>query len=119
MANTVTLDLVELHRIAVSSKKTKYLQEIAAQGIYRIIKATAPEARPYGLNYKPNFRITSTHDYDTAGWTTYLIAERFQWKWIEFGWTEWRDNVKHPGLYIMTNALLAYGSDDTYGIGVK
>lgn len=116
MADLVWLDVELCKHIARNSPKVKQMERIAAEGIYALIYETAPHAEPsYPLNYRDNFRIEHRHFPTTQGHATYLIAERFQWRWIEYGWTEWRDNIKHPGKYVMSKALRAYGYGDIYG----
>lgn len=105
--------------IARNSPKVKEMERLAAEGIYRIIYATAPHTTDHPWNYRDNFRIEHRHFPLREGHVTYLIAERFQWRWIEYGWTEWRNERKFPGKYVMTNALKAYAFGADYGKGVK
>jgi hypothetical protein len=74
--------------------------------IYQEIYETAPRTIKHGYSYRDHFRIWTTRNDLKEGYRVYVIAERFQWQFIEFGWTEWRDNIRHKGLYIMTKALM-------------
>lgn len=113
MAELLYLDTVELEYMGRNSKKVAELGNIYAEGIYRIIYDTAPHTTHHAYAYRDHFRIEQRLFPMTEGYVTYLIAERFQWRWIEYGWTEWHSRKKFPGKYVMSNALRAYG----YGFG--
>jgi hypothetical protein len=114
-----SIDLEKLKDIGRNSPKVLAMELISADGIYRNIYNTAPHAEPSSdYNYRDNFRIENRLFPMTQGHVTYIIAERFQWRWIEYGWTQWRDHTKYPGKYIMTNALRAYAFGPDYGEGV-
>jgi hypothetical protein len=120
MSSTITFIDVELCKhIARNSPKVKAMGKVYAEGINRLIYQTAPHTTHHPWAYRDNFRIEQRQFPLKEGHVTYIIAERFQWRWIEYGWTEWRTRKKYPGKYIMTNALKAYGYGDTYGVGVK
>lgn len=118
MANITYIDVNLCKHIARNSPKVKTMQRIAAEAIFRNIYATAPHTTHHNWAYRDNFRIEERQFPLKEGHVTYIIAERFQWRWIEYGWTNWRTRVKYPGKHIMSNALKAYGYGDTYGEGV-
>lgn len=113
------IDYEKCKSIGRNSLRLKRMERVYAEGIYNIIYDTAPHTTDHRWAYRDNFRIEQRLFPMTEGHVTYLIAERFQWRWIEYGWTEWRTNKKFPGKYVMTNALRAYGWGDTYGRGVR
>lgn len=118
-SNITYLDVEACKHLARNSPRLKVMERIAAEGILRIIYETAPHTTPHAYAYRENFRIEQRLFPLKQGHVTYIIAERFQWRWIEYGWTEWHSNKKFPGRHVMSNALKAYGYADTYGVGVK
>lgn len=113
------LDVEACKDIAQNSPRVLQMQRSAAEGISELIYQTAPHTTKHAYSYRDNFRIENRLFPRREGHVTYLIAERFQWRWIEYGWTNWRSRVKHPGKYVMTNALKAYATGADYGVGVK
>ncbi|GAA2665222.1 hypothetical protein [Nonomuraea recticatena] len=108
MGALTSLDLDQIHAIAVNSPAVRDEMVSAAHSIYREIYETAPRTYKHAYSYRDHFRIWTTRNSVQDGYRVYLIAERFQWRFIEFGWREWRDEKPHQGLYIMTNALLKH-----------
>ncbi len=112
------IDVEALKHIARNSPKVKVLEKVYAEGINRLIYQTAPHTKKHNWSYRDHFRIEQRLFPLREGHVTYIIAERFQWRWIEYGWTEWRTKKKFPGKYIMTNALKAYATGPDYGEGI-
>lgn len=119
MGDLIYLNIPELEYMARNSPVVLAQGVIYAEGIYQIIYNTAPHTIKHPYAYRDHFRIEHIQYPMTEGHVVYLIAERFQWRFIEYGWTEWRDEIKHRGLYVMTNALKAYAYGAAYGKGVS
>lgn len=113
-----SINMPVLEYMAHTSEVVAELGQIYAEGIKRIIYQTAPHTTHHKWAYRDNMRIETAYSAGT-GWITYLVAERFQWRWIEYGWTEWKTKRKFPGKQIMGNALKAYAYGSNYGRGVS
>lgn len=109
MASITHLDIEACKNIARNSPVLLDMELRAAEGIEEIIYQTAPRTTPHKYAYRDNFRIENRLFPHREGHITYVIAERFQWRWIEYGWTEWRNEKKFRGKHTMFNALEAYG----------
>ncbi|MEU1881888.1 hypothetical protein ABZ470_31700 [Streptosporangium sp. NPDC020072] len=104
------LDIEAIRGIATHGPVTAQLLERSAARITQTAVRTAPATRPeYRNKYRSNISTELQHDRVT-GWTAYVLAERHAMV-IEFGWTEWRDEIKHPGKYVLTRALNAHKED--------
>lgn len=120
MSNGIAwIDIEACKNMARNSPVVLEMELVAAEGIHRTIYQTAPHTSKHKWAYRDNFRIEHRLFPRREGHVTYIIAERFQWRWIEYGWTEWHTRKKYPGKYIMTNALKAYAFGDAYGKGVR
>jgi len=105
-ARLTYLDLKLIRSQGLNSFVVRDWMGVIAQDIYAEIYVTAPRTVRHGYSYRDHFRLWTTRTSLDEGYKTYVIAERFQWRWIEFGWTEWRDEIKHAGQYTMTKALM-------------
>lgn len=101
-----SLDEDLIRMIGTNSPVVRDMMTDIGNGIYRTIYETAPRTIKHAYSYRDHFRIWTTRNNGRDGYRTYVIAERFQWRFIEFGWREWRDEKPHTGHYTMTNALL-------------
>lgn len=104
-----SIDFEKCKHIARNSKRLLAMERKAADGIYKNIYATAPHTTPHEYAYRDNFRIEHRLFPYREGYVTYLIAERFQWRWIEYGYTQWQTKKKYRGKHIMRRALETYG----------
>lgn len=107
----VDLDLNQIELLALNSPVVRDMMTGIGYEIYGEIYETAPRTYKHGYSYRDHFRIWTTRTDPREGYRVYVIAERFQWRFIEFGWAEWRDNVFHKGLYTMTKALMKQAVD--------
>lgn len=107
MAGRITdLDVNQIKLMAVNSPAVLEMMHHVGHDIYEEIYRTAPRTVKHAYSYRDHFRIWETRKSAKEGYRVYVVAERFQWQFIEFGWNEWRDEKPHDGLFIMTNALL-------------
>lgn len=107
MAGRITeLDTNQLRLLALNSPIVNTMMVDVGNEIYREIYRTAPKTYKHAYSYRDHFRVFNTRTSKQQGYRVLVIAERFQWQFIEFGWREWRDEKPHDGHNTMTNALL-------------
>lgn len=107
MAGRITVLHTNLIRsLGTNSPVTLEMMHHVGHDIYEEIYRTAPRTYKHAYSYRDHFRIWETRKSAGEGYRVYVVAERFQWRFIEFGWKEWRDEKPRGGLFIMTNALL-------------
>ncbi|SDH19437.1 hypothetical protein SAMN05421505_112125 [Sinosporangium album] len=107
MANRATLKLPAVRRLGTHSQVTAFLLSQRANSIRDTAHMLAPSTRgsyrgQYKKNLEVDLRLNRRH-----GFRSFVLARRHAIV-QEFGWTEWRDGIKHRGRYILTRALRAH-----------
>lgn len=105
-ARITSLDMSAINRIGVNSQPVLFEMVDVAREIHAEIYETAPRTTKHAYSYRDHFRIDYTRTSLDEGYKVFVIAERFQWRFIEYGWKEWRDDIEHKGHLTMTKALL-------------